>query len=267
MNIYRNKKGLISFKEIPSNIKYNNTSLFKIINNLLVNNSIKDWEEEIKDTNNVCINNDKILKQLDISDNKYLGIGGHNDELIDSSYVYHIVINENNKKNVQIKNGLYNYIITYDKNLFTIHMFNILPFEIFTKHINLLIKISEKYKKVKILGSGECKITNDTITFNLNSGHVMRKIMKDSYYNITKTSYAKNNKEHIKYWWEPLISFVFKKLLSNYTNNYVSNRLIHNKDQDIDLFNKLLSKYDIKDNIKIYKSENNCLNDKNGNYL
>lgn len=64
---------------------------------------------------------------------------------------------------------------------------------------------------------------------------------------------------------EPLISFVFKKLLANYTNNYVSNRLIDNK--DIDLFNKLLSKYDIQDNIKIYKSENNCLNDKNGNYL
>jgi hypothetical protein len=114
MNIYRNKKGLISFREIPSNIKYNNTSLFKIINNLLVNNSMKDWEEKIKDTNNVCINNDKILKQLDISDNKYLGIGGHNDELIDSSYVYYIVINENNKKNVQIKNGLFSYIIIYN---------------------------------------------------------------------------------------------------------------------------------------------------------
>ena len=269
MNIYRKTNGLISFRKIPSNIKYNNKLLIKILNELLINNSITNWKKSFKDANNICINNNKLNNnKLNNNTNyKYIGIGGDNDELLNSSYIGYTEINEKNMDNINLNNGIYSYIITYDEDLFSIHINKILPFEMFTKHINLLQTIYQKYKKVKILGSGECKINDDTITFNLKSGHVMKNIMKDSCYNITKKSYNKNSKSHIEYWWEPLISFIFKKLLSNYTNKYVSNGLINKNSNDIDLFNKLLSKYELDDNIKLYRSENNCLNDKNGNYL
>jgi hypothetical protein len=274
MTKYQNKNGIISFKQIIRN-KYTNKSLIQIINKLVKNNSIKECENNFEEKNNVCISTEIINNEIinnkinNIDKYPYVGIGGENYELENSSYVGYIEINEKNMYDITLDNGLYTYIITYNKTSFKIHMSKILPFEMFTKHNNLLKKIYEKYKSFKILSAGECKIHDKNMDFNFKSGHVMKPIRLSSYFSITKDLYDKKNNDNsdIKYWWSPLISHIFEKLLPNYTNKYTPVTLIIKKDHNIVLLNKLITEFYLKDNMRSYKTKKNCLKDINGKKL
>jgi len=210
-DIYRKSNGIISFKYITDDVKYDNKFLIKILDVLLVDNLIKNWKNDIK-----IINDNKNLLSY-----------------LTSVYVNYILIDYNLHK---LNDGLYNYIITYDnksfnevnKSSFKIHFIKILPYEISTKHMNLLTKIYQNDTKLNLLCAGECKIYDNNIYYNFKSGHIMRKIMKKSFINITNHTDLSNNRvfnKHIKYWWQPLISHIFDELLPKKYNTYITKKL------------------------------------------